>query len=159
MSWEKFTFHNKFGGMGFKDPASLNVAVLGKEVWKLQTNAYSLVSRLFKTRYFPNSNFFGAKIVTSLGYVWRNILSVKDVVKRGARWSIDTGNSIPLMDQPWLASGVVFRSHTQVTQNFTMFVLVNQNVRHQNRGNNLLFTICMTRMYTSIKYATRDEYC
>jgi len=61
------------------------------------------VSRLFKTRYFSTSDFFGAKIGTSLSYAW---LSVEDVVKRGVRWSIGTSNSIPLMDQPWLASSV-----------------------------------------------------
>jgi len=33
----------------------------------------------------------------------RNILSTKDVVKRGARWGICPRNNILLMNQPWLA--------------------------------------------------------
>jgi len=60
---------------------------------------------LFKAHYFWTSDFFGTKLGTSLGCIWRNILSAKDVVKRGARWSIGTRNNIPLINQPWLACG------------------------------------------------------
>jgi len=48
MSWEKLSFHEFFGGMGFKDLTSFNVTMLGKQGWRFQTNPTSLVSRLFK---------------------------------------------------------------------------------------------------------------
>jgi hypothetical protein len=105
MSWEKLTVHKNNGGMGFKDLIAFNAAMLGKQAWKFITDGNSLVSGLFKSRYFPQSDFFDARIGTNPSYAWRSILSAKELVIRGARWSIGTGSNIPLMNQPWLASG------------------------------------------------------
>jgi len=45
------------GGMGFKDLAAFNVAMLGKQGWHLQTDLDSLVSRICKAQYYPNSSY------------------------------------------------------------------------------------------------------
>lgn len=37
-----------------------NVTMLGKQGWKFQTDTTSLVTRLFKARYFSNSSFQGS---------------------------------------------------------------------------------------------------
>jgi hypothetical protein len=103
MSWEKLSVQKSYGGMGFKDLTSFNAAMLGKQAWKFVTDATSLVSRLFKARYFPQSDFFDARIGINLSFVLHSILSAKDLVRRGAKWSIGTGAAIPLMNQPWLA--------------------------------------------------------
>jgi len=62
LSWEKLSVHKNHGGMGFKDLAAFNVAMLGKQGWQLQTNADSLVSRIFKAQYYPNSSYLDAKL-------------------------------------------------------------------------------------------------
>ena len=59
MSWERLSVHEIFGGMGFKDLTSFNVTMLKKQGWRFQTDSSSLVCRLFKDRYFPNSDFIG----------------------------------------------------------------------------------------------------
>lgn len=69
MAWEKLSVHKFFGGMGFKDLASFNAAMLGKQAWKLQTDVDSLVSRLFKARYFPRSDYLGASLGANPSYV------------------------------------------------------------------------------------------
>jgi hypothetical protein len=61
---------NFFGGMGFKHLTSFNVAMLGKQGWRFQTDSSSLVCRLFKARYFPNSDCIGSKIGHNSSYVW-----------------------------------------------------------------------------------------
>ena len=48
LSWEKLSVHKNHGDMGFKYLATFNVAMLGKQGWKLQTDSDSLVSRIFK---------------------------------------------------------------------------------------------------------------
>ena len=48
MSWERLPVHKNFRGMGFKDLTSFNVAMLGKQGWRFQTDSNSLVCRLFK---------------------------------------------------------------------------------------------------------------
>lgn len=113
MTWEKLSVHKKFGGMGFKDLTSYNAAMLGKQAWKLQTDIDSLVSRLFKARYFPHSDYLGATIGANPSYIWRSIHSVQNLIRQGARWCIGTGSSIPLMHHPWLTNGgVITPLHT-----------------------------------------------
>jgi len=62
LSWDKLTVHKKFGGMGFKDLTAFNLAMLGKQGWKFQTQSECLVTKLFKARYFPRNDYLDAKI-------------------------------------------------------------------------------------------------
>jgi len=105
LSWEKLSVHKNHGGMGFKDLAAFNVAMLGKQGWQLQTNIESLVSRIFKVRYYPTSNYLDAKLGHNPSFVWRSIHSAKMVVRQGARWKIGTGFNIPIVNAPWIGSG------------------------------------------------------
>ena len=86
--------------MGFEDLTYFYVAMLGKQGWKFQTDNASLVTCLFKARYFPNRDFIGSKLGANLSYVWHNIYNAKMVVKQGARWHIGTCANIPLLDTP-----------------------------------------------------------
>lgn len=52
---EKLSVRKNHGGMSFKDLTSFNVAMLGKQGCKFQTDHTSLVTRLFKAHYFPNT--------------------------------------------------------------------------------------------------------
>lgn len=55
--------------MGFKDLHTFNLSLLGKQAWKLLTNLESLVTRVFKARYFPQGTFLDAKIGGNPSYV------------------------------------------------------------------------------------------
>jgi len=57
LSWERLSVYKNHGGIGFKDLTSFNVAMLGKQGWKFQTDVDSIVTKLFKVRYFPNNDF------------------------------------------------------------------------------------------------------
>jgi len=65
------------GGMGFKDIASFNVAMLGEQGLKFQMDVDRLVTGLFKARCFPNSDFLWSKLGSNPSYVWRSILAQK----------------------------------------------------------------------------------
>jgi len=93
------------GGMGFKDLAAFNLAMLGKQGWKFKTEPNSLVSRIFKARYFPSQSYLIANIGHNPSYVWRSILCARFLVRGGARWSIGTGSSIPILNEQWLLNG------------------------------------------------------
>ncbi|XP_039685037.1 uncharacterized mitochondrial protein AtMg00310-like [Medicago truncatula] len=105
LSWEKLSVQKNDGGMGFKVFAAFNVAMLGKQGWQLQTNTESLVSRIFKARYYPNSTYLEAKLGHNPSFVWRSILSAKVMVREGARWKIGTGFNIPIISEPRIGSG------------------------------------------------------
>jgi len=69
MSWDKLSIHKIHKGMGFKDLASFNAAVLSKHGWKIQTDVDSLMARLIKAKYFPHTDFVGANIGTNPSYI------------------------------------------------------------------------------------------
>ncbi|XP_019195702.1 PREDICTED: uncharacterized protein LOC109189548 [Ipomoea nil] len=62
LAWDKLCKPKKFGGLGFKDLRAFNVAILGKQGWRFLTNPQSLVARVYKARYYPNSDFLGATV-------------------------------------------------------------------------------------------------
>jgi hypothetical protein len=65
----------------------------------------SLVSRLFKARYFPNNTCLTSTIGHNPSYVWRSIMRTCFIVRGGARWSIGAGGSITVLGEPWVLNG------------------------------------------------------
>ena len=57
LAWDPLCVPKKFGGMGFRKLHDFNLAMLSKQGWNLLTKTNSLVSRLFKARYFPLCSF------------------------------------------------------------------------------------------------------
>ncbi|XP_074342120.1 putative mitochondrial protein AtMg00310 [Apium graveolens] len=71
MAWNKMCYPKKFGGMGFKRIQEFNVAMLGKQAWRILTQPHSFISRLLKSRYFPKCRFEEAILGNNPSYVWR----------------------------------------------------------------------------------------
>jgi hypothetical protein len=90
--------------MGFKGLKAFNMAMFGKQAWKLISSPESLITRLLKAKYFSRSDYFGVSIGHNPSYVWRSIWSAKDVIRRGFQWSIGTGEHIPVWYHPWLSN-------------------------------------------------------
>ncbi|XP_060969497.1 uncharacterized protein LOC115713198 [Cannabis sativa] len=101
-SWNKLCLHKHQRGLGFQNLGDFNLAMLGKQGWRLLTNNSSLVVRVFKARYYPHSSFLDAELGANPSYVWRSVLGAKYVVKMGARWRVGAGFSISILNQPWL---------------------------------------------------------
>lgn len=60
-SWNYFWKSKCAGGIGFKDLAVFNKALLAKQCWRLVKNPNSLWCHFLKGRYFENSSFVHAK--------------------------------------------------------------------------------------------------
>jgi hypothetical protein len=69
LSWEKLSMHKSHGGMGFKDLTAFNLAMLGKQGWKFQTDTTSRVARIFRARYFPRGSYLTASLGHNPSYV------------------------------------------------------------------------------------------
>jgi hypothetical protein len=136
MSWERLSVHKSYGGMGFKDLTAFNLAMLGKQGWKFQTNTDSLVSRIFKARYFPHGTYLTASLGHNPSYVWRSILQARFIVRGGARWCIGTGASIPLLHEPWLSGGDCIKENynfPELLASPTVQSLINSTTKTWNR--------------------------
>ena len=77
--------HKTQGDMGFKDLPAFNLAMLGKEGWKFQTEPNSLVYRNFKSCYFPTKTYLTTTIGHNSSYVWRSIMHTRFIVRGGTR--------------------------------------------------------------------------
>ncbi|XP_050222584.1 uncharacterized protein LOC126672674 [Mercurialis annua] len=59
-------------------------------------------SKVFKAKYFPNSNFLNAKLGSNLSFVWRSIFATQQVTRKGARVRIGDGRSTSIWADLWL---------------------------------------------------------
>lgn len=75
MSRPRLTLPKCNGGMGFERLHDFNIALLAKQGWCILTNTHSLVCRILKARYFPNSGFLLATLGHNPSYIWRSILA------------------------------------------------------------------------------------
>jgi hypothetical protein len=72
-------------GLNFRDLKGFNLAMLGKQGWKLITNSSSLLTRVLKAKYFPRSGFLEANIGHNPSYTWRSIQSTIPLLSVGYR--------------------------------------------------------------------------
>ncbi|KAJ9558242.1 hypothetical protein OSB04_012856 [Centaurea solstitialis] len=102
LRWEKLSVQKEFGGMGFRDFHGFNLAMLGKQGWKIFTNPDALVTRIYKAKYFPRGNFINSDLGSNPSYIWHSIWNSREVVRGGYRWRVGDGRNIDVWEEPWL---------------------------------------------------------
>ncbi|KAL4366662.1 hypothetical protein GQ457_05G023520 [Hibiscus cannabinus] len=93
-TWAAMAIPKILGGMGFQNLSKFNVALLAKQGWRIINHPSSLLAKVMKARYFPNSDFLSAQLGSSPSYTWRSIVSVKGLLEEGLRWRIGTGSNV-----------------------------------------------------------------
>ena len=109
ISWDKLCAPKACGGMGFKQLKEFNLAMYAKQGWRLQTGVDSLLVRVFKAKYFPNSDFKSASLGSNPSYAWRSLMAAQVVVKEGSRWQVGNGRSTRIWKDKWLPSPSTYR--------------------------------------------------
>jgi len=88
--------------MGFRHLYGFNLAMLEKQGWKLATDHDTIVSRVFKARYYPRGNFIDAKLGHNPSFIWCSIHASQVVVKGGLRWRLGDGQNIRMWNESWI---------------------------------------------------------
>ena len=82
--------------MGFRDLHRFNLAFLAKQGWRLLAQQTSLFFRVFQAKYFPRDSFFMTKLGSNPSFIWRSILAIRDLLRKGIRWKLGNGNSVDI---------------------------------------------------------------
>lgn len=85
ISWARLCRPEREGGIGFRDLASFNRALLTKQAWRITNYPDLLISKIFKARYFPSSNFLLAEVGERPSLTWRSIVATKPYLEAGMR--------------------------------------------------------------------------
>lgn len=100
--WGALSRHKVLGGLGFRDLHDFNLALLSKQSWRLLTRPHSLVSQIFKARYFPHGSFLDAKVGSNPSFIWSSLWATQDLIRAGARIRVGNGLRTNIVDDPWL---------------------------------------------------------
>lgn len=104
MCWNRLCSLKSNGGMIFRCIRDFNVALLGKQAWRLVTFPDKLVSRIFKARYYPSGSFLNATVGSSPSYIWRSVLEAQSLIKAGISCRVGSGKEVDILNTPWLPS-------------------------------------------------------
>ena len=77
--------------------------MLGKQLWQLLTCLDSLMAKILKARYYPQTSILQASLGHNPSYVWCSILAAKEVVIQGSRVRVGSGQTISISKYTWLS--------------------------------------------------------
>lgn len=90
--------------MSFRCLRDFNIALLGKQAWRLSCYPDKLVSRIFKARYYPTSTFLTATLGSNPSYIWRSVMKAQSLIKNGISCRIGDGREVDILNTHWLPS-------------------------------------------------------
>ncbi|KAL4335266.1 hypothetical protein GQ457_07G037440 [Hibiscus cannabinus] len=129
-TWSELCNLKDSGGLGFRDLAKFNVALLAKQGWRLLHNPSSLVARLLRAKYYSASTFLQARLGSNPSLTWRSIWSARGLLELGLRWQVGAGFSISIWNDFWLPAKVPkLISTAEVTGLHTVSDLIDQESR------------------------------
>jgi hypothetical protein len=92
--------------MGLKDIKLFNLAMLGKQGWRLLTKTDSLCAKVLKGKYFPQGDFLTARKKKNSSHTWRAILARRKALEAGLiRW-IGDGSTTDLWSDCWIPGAI-----------------------------------------------------
>jgi len=94
--------NSKGGGLGFQDLTLFNKALLAKQGWRLMKNPDSLIGRILKAKYYPNSSFLDSSLGSRPSFTWRSIYAAKDLLHQGLIWRVEDRHSIKIWGDRWI---------------------------------------------------------
>jgi len=118
--------------MSLKDHTDFHVEMIGKQERKFLNGPISIVSCVFKGRYFHTSTYLGSNLGHNPSYVWWSIFSAKVVIWSGIRWRIGSGTNMPVIGEPWLAKGTNISPASPTSAQFHYFTVRNL-INHEKK--------------------------
>ena len=93
VNWEKVVLPKRQGGLGIREARKVNVALLGKLIWRLLTDGGGFWGAVLSRKYFGQQG--ACEFVTSRGasYLWKGLVKTWGILREGFIWELGRGNS------------------------------------------------------------------
>ncbi|GAA0149310.1 hypothetical protein LIER_08523 [Lithospermum erythrorhizon] len=92
--FDKFCKAKSEGGLSCRYTHTFNISLLSKQTWKIATDPSSQIALTYKAKYFPNDNFWNSKLGPSPSLTWRSLITARDLLEKGAKWSVGNERTI-----------------------------------------------------------------
>ncbi|XP_061993546.1 uncharacterized protein LOC133711437 [Rosa rugosa] len=102
-TWNALCNLREEGGLGFRSLTNFNSAMLAKQAWRVIHYLNSLIVRIYKAKYFPESSFWEASSHASPSFSWRSISSSRDLLKENSCWQIGNGEEVNIWSDCWIS--------------------------------------------------------
>ncbi|KAL4297103.1 hypothetical protein GQ457_12G013590 [Hibiscus cannabinus] len=101
VAWEKLCRPKAMGGMGFRNLKEFNVALLGKQVWRLYKERDTLCYKVLSAKYFRDGNIFDAELKERSSFIWSAIYKAKEALKKGYYWRVGRDSEAKMLQDNW----------------------------------------------------------
>ncbi|XP_012442051.2 uncharacterized protein LOC105767072 [Gossypium raimondii] len=93
-------------GLGFRDLHRFNVALLGRQVWRLMSCRDTLCFEVLSAKYFPEGDVLHPKNIDKPSFTWKSIVKAASELYDGFGWNVGNGNKIDLWKENWGFEGL-----------------------------------------------------
>ncbi|KAL4367966.1 hypothetical protein GQ457_05G022590 [Hibiscus cannabinus] len=91
----------KLQGMGFKDLHLFNIALLGKQLWRLLSEPGSLIYRTLRAKYFPDGDLLHASAPARSSFAWKGLHHALLRLHDGFYWTLGIDSQVRLFRDRW----------------------------------------------------------
>ena len=110
--------------MGFRNLQAFNLAMLAKQAWRIIINPNSIISRIYKAKYFPYSDLINSKLGCNPSFAWWSIHNSIEVIKKGTRWHVGNGKMIHIWEDRWMPTPSTHKVISPLPHHFDDFPMV-----------------------------------
>ncbi|KAA3459957.1 reverse transcriptase-like protein [Gossypium australe] len=110
---------------------STNVYQKMNEGWRILMMPNSLVAKVLKAKYFPNTNFLNSRLGNNCSFTWKSIWAAKGVLSDGLYWKVGCGSDISVLNDSWIPdfNKAKLLSCVNNLHDFRVAELINENSR------------------------------
>jgi hypothetical protein len=101
IKWEALDKPKEFGGLGFIDTRVMNIALLCKWIFRLESGEDSLCMNLLRRKYLKGKGFYQSRKAGSSQF-WQGLHDVKDWYERGKAHVVGSGQQTRFWIDVWL---------------------------------------------------------